>query len=244
MTDRRRPDAVAGVRARLARVDWEAVAAGLDARGVATFPLLEPPECDAVAALWDDERRFRSTVEMARYRFGEGRYRYFGDPLPRLVGTLRTHAYPPLAAVANRWAAALSSDERFPPELAAFLTRCARAGQTKPTPLLLRYEAGGYNCLHQDLYGGVAFPLQLVCQLRRPGIDFEGGELLLVESRPRAQSRGEVVRLRQGEAAVFPNRLRPVAGVRAPYRVGVRHGVATVTRGVRLALGIIFHDAA
>ena len=231
------------MRRRLAALDWTSVAASLDARGVATFPLLAPGECAGVAALWDDARRFRSTIDMGRHRFGAGVYRYFAAPLPPLVAALRTHAYAHLAPLANAWATRLGGPS-FPADLDGFLARCAAAGQTKPTPLLLRYEAGGYNCLHQDLYGDVAFPLQLVCLLSRPGGDFDGGELVLVEQRPRAQSRPHVVPLAQGEAAVFPNRWRPVRGARGDRRVVLRHGVAEIRRGERLTLGVIFHDAA
>ena len=180
---------------------------------------------------------------MARLRFGVGEYRYFATPLPPLVATLRAHLYRHLAPIANRWMEAMGVAERFPPDLGAYLARCAAHGQTRPTPLLLRYTAGGYNCLHQDLYGALAFPLQLTCVLSRRGTDYAGGELLLVEQRPRAQSRAEVVVLERGEAVIFPNRHRPVAGARGTYRATVRHGVSRVTAGERLSLGIIFHDA-
>ena len=180
---------------------------------------------------------------MARFRFGEGEYRYFAAPLPRSVAALRAHLYEHLAPVANRWKEALGEEERFPPGLRAYLARCAASGQTRPTPLLLRYTAGGYNCLHQDLYGALAFPLQVTCLLGRRGADYAGGEFLIVEQRPRAQSRAEVIVLERGEAVIFPNRHRPVAGARGAYRATVRHGVARVTGGERLSLGIIFHDA-
>jgi len=180
---------------------------------------------------------------MARLRFGMGEYKYFAAPLPALVAALRAHLYRHLAPIADRWMAAMGVVERFPPELGAYLARCAAHGQTRPTPLLLRYTAGGYNCLHQDLYGALAFPLQLTCVLSRRGTDYAGGELLLVEQRPRAQSRAEVVVLERGEAVIFPNRHRPVAGARGTYRATVRHGVSRVTAGERLSLGIIFHDA-
>jgi hypothetical protein len=180
---------------------------------------------------------------MARYRFGIGEYKYFAAPLPPLVEALRVHAYRHLAPVANRWMEALAARERYPAELEDLLARCAERGQTKPTPLLLRYEAGGYNCLHQDLYGDVVFPLQLTCFLSRRGVDYEGGEFLLVEQRPRAQSRGHAFATEQGEIMVFTTRYRPVEGARAHYRAAIRHGVSRVTRGERYTLGVIFHDA-
>jgi hypothetical protein len=180
---------------------------------------------------------------MARHRFGEGEYKYFAAPLPPLVAALRTQIYPRLVPVANRWAAALGTDP-YPPTLAAYLARCAAAGQRRPTPLLLRYAAGGYNCLHQDLYGALAFPLQLTCVLSEVGEDYSGGEFLLVEQRPRSQSRGEAIVLRRGDAIVFATRHRPVAGARGSYRVTMRHGVSRLRSGERMSLGIIFHDAA
>jgi uncharacterized protein len=230
---------------RLARLDWRRIAESLDERGWATTPpLLGPAECSALIALWADERRFRTRVDMARYRFGEGEYRYFAAPLPPLVAALRRHLYGRLAPIANRWMETLGEADRYPPALAEFLARCAAHGQTRPTPLLLHYTAGGYNCLHQDLYGAVAFPLQLTCVLSRRGVDYNGGELLLVEQRPRAQSRGEVIVLERGEAVIFPTRHRPVAGARGHYRATVRHGVSRVTAGERMSRGVIFHDAA
>ncbi len=232
------------VATRLGRLDWDAIGRDLDARGHAlTPPLLTSLECRRLAALWDRRERFRSHVDMAQHRFGAGEYRYFGEPLPAMVAELRQAAYARLAPIANRWSAALGGRERFPGDLAAFVATCAARGQRRPTPLLLRYTAGGHNCLHQDLYGAVAFPLQLTVLLSRPGVDFTGGELLLVEQRPRAQSRGQAIVLAQGQAVVFPNRHRPVAGARGPYRVTVRHGVSDVHAGERRALGIIFHDA-
>lgn len=235
--------ATPAVAERLALLDWDAIGRALDERGHATTgPLLTPAECAALRGLYDEDARFRSTVDMERYRFGAGQYRYFAAPLPPLVATLRRAAYPHLARIADRWAAMLGG-ERFPPRLQAFLARCADHGQRRPTPLLLRYGAGGYNCLHQDRYGAVAFPLQMTVQLSRPGADFAGGEFLLVEQRPRMQSRGDAVTLGLGEAIVFPNQHRPTPGARGVYRVGVRHGVSTVTRGTRVTLGLIFHDA-
>jgi uncharacterized protein len=229
---------------RLAALDWSAMARSLDERGYATIAaLLAPARCAEVAAMYDERERFRSRVVMERVRFGVGEYKYFAPPLPPLVGALRAALYPHLAPIANRWGRAMGRDESYPADLERFLEICRRAGQTKPTPLLLRYEAGGYNCLHQDLYGEVAFPIQLTCQLNRGGIDFSGGEFLLVENRPRAQSRGEAVTLEQGEAIIFATSERPVAGSRGHYRVTMRHGVSRVRHGRRLTLGIIFHDA-
>jgi hypothetical protein len=229
---------------RLAAVDWSAAAQSLDEHGCATIPaLIAPPQCTGLAAMYDERERFRSRVVMERVRFGVGEYKYFAPPLPPLVGALRAALYPHLAPIANRWGRAMGRKGAYPADLERFLEICRRAGQTKPTPLLLRYEAGGYNCLHQDLYGEVAFPIQITCQLSRGGIDFSGGEFLLVENRPRAQSRGEAVTLEQGEAIIFATSERPVAGSRGHYRVTMRHGVSRVRHGRRLTLGIIFHDA-
>jgi hypothetical protein len=236
--------ATASVAARLERVDWAGVANALDARGwVTTPPLVSAAECAELIRLYPDERRFRSRVDMARFRFGDGEYKYFANPLPLVVRELRRHAYPYLAPIATAWEAALGTDRRYPPELDGFLAVCAEHGQTKPTPLLLRYEAGGYNCLHQDLYGDVAFPLQMTCVLSRPGVDFTGGEFLLVEQRPRAQSIGSAVPLERGQVVIFATRHRPVRGARGAYRVTLRHGVSRVTSGERYTLGVIFHDA-
>ncbi len=230
---------------RVAAVEWRAIEEDLRERPCARLPWrLEREECARLAALWDERGRFRSHVDMARHRFGLGEYRYFARPLPPLVDTLRRLAYPPLAAIANGWMEALRAPERFPLDFEAFEARCGRAGQREPTPLLLRYEAGGYNCLHQDLYGAVAFPLQLVVFLTRPGRDHTGGEFLLVQQRPRAQSVAEVVAGEQGEIVVFANRFWPAVGTRGSYRTTVRHGVSRVRSGTRLSLGIIFHDAA
>ena len=195
-------------------------------------------------ASFEDDRLFRSHVHMERHRFGVGDYKYFARPLPGLVQALRERLYPPLAAIANRWMEALGEPVRYPPALSAFLERCAAAGQAKPTPLLLRYETGGYNCLHQDLYGALAFPLQAAALLSRRNRDYEGGEFLLVEQRPRAQSVGEAIAVEQGELLIFANRVRPVRGVRGVYRANVRHGVSVVRSGHRYTLGVIFHDAA
>jgi hypothetical protein len=180
---------------------------------------------------------------MAQFRFGEGEYKYFADPLPDLVQTLRAEAYPNLATIANSWAERLGARDQYPSTLEAFLEICRKHGQRKPTPLILYYQAGGYNCMHQDLYGEIAFPLQMACLLSRQGEEFTSGELLLIEQRPRAQSRGTAISLQQGEAVIFPNRYRPVSGARGNYRVNVRHGVSTIVSGERYSLGIIFHDA-
>ncbi len=232
------------IRRRLERLDWAGIEKALDEWGYArTPPVLTLEECGELTGLYPDDRRFRSRIDMARYRFGLGDYKYFAEPLPPVVQALRTHAYPPLAAIANRWMAALGARERYPPDLAGFRALCRKHGQTKPTPLILHYEAGGYNCLHQDLYGELAFLLQLTCFLSRRGVDYTGGELLLVEQRPRAQSRGEVIAPVQGELVIFPTRHRPVAGARGYYRATVRHGVSRVTSGSRYALGVLFHDA-
>ena len=195
-------------------------------------------------ALYDDETRFRSRVVMERHNFGRGEYKYLAYPLPEPVAELRTALYPPLAAIANEWGAALNEAARFPPTLDGFLAECHAAGQTKPTPLLLRYGKDDFNCLHQDLYGPLVFPLQLTVLLSAPGKDFSGGEFVLVEQRPRAQSRPAVVPLSQGEAVIFPVHHRPAQGTRGVYRVTMRHGVSRVTSGTRQTLGIIFHDAA
>jgi hypothetical protein len=238
------PAAPPTVAERLATLDWEAIERSLWSWGYArTTPLLTPEECAALIALYPDDSRFRSRIDMERYRFGVGDYKYFAAPLPPLVADLRARLYPPLAAIANRWEQALGSRRRYPADLDRLLALCRRAGQTRPTPLLLHYETGGYNCLHQDLYGEVAFPLQLTCFLSRPGLDHEGGAFLLVEQRPRAQSRGEAIEPGQGEAVIFTTRWRPVAGARGYFRATMRHGVSRVTRGSRYTLGIIFHDA-
>ena len=233
-----------GVTERLAALDWDAIAQSLRQHGYArTAPVLTADECADLIAMYGERERFRSRVEMARFRFGIGDYQYFAAPLPPLVEALRVHAYPPLAPIANEWEDALRTETRHPPTLTELQTRCRQHGQTKPTPLLLHYEAGGYNCLHQDLYGDVVFPLQLTCFLSRPGLDYDGGEFLLVEQRPRAQSRGEVITPAQGEIVIFATRHRPVEGARGWYRAALRHGVSTVRRGTRYTLGVIFHDA-
>lgn len=217
----------------------------LDARGHARIPrLLSSEDCRKLIALYAQEKRFRSFVDMARHGFGVGQYRYFADPLPAVVRSLRERFYERLAPVANEWEQRLGTDTRYPPTLSEFRRVCRSHDQARPTPLLLHYEAEGYNCLHQDLYGPVYFPLQVACLLSVPGDGFDGGELLLVEQRPRMQSRGEAISLAQGEAVVFPCRERPARGKRGYYRVGVRHGVSTLSSGERFTLGLIFHDAA
>jgi hypothetical protein len=229
---------------RLRRLDWRAIETSLFERGYARTPrLLTSRECRDLVALYPDDRRFRKRIDMERHRFGVGDYAYFADPLPEPVRELRTAAYRHLAPVANRMAEALARPMRFPPSLAAFRRLCARHGQTLPTPLVLRYAAGGYNCLHRDLYGEVAFPLQLACFLSRPGRDYTGGAFLLVEQRPRAQSVGEALMPRQGEMVIFATSERPARGARGFVRTTVRHGVARLERGARYTLGIIFHDA-
>jgi len=229
---------------RLAALAWPDIAADLDAHGCAVLPgLLAPEACAEVAGWYEAAARFRSTVVMDRHGFGQGQYRYFAYPLPPLVQALREGLYPPLAAIANAWAAALGQAGRFPAEHADYLARCAAAGQLRPTPLLLDYGPGDYNRLHQDLYGEHHFPLQVTVLLSEPGRDFEGGEFVLTEQRPRMQSRVEVVPLRQGDAVVVPVRERPVRGARGAYRVNLRHGVSRLRAGRRRTLGVIFHDA-
>jgi hypothetical protein len=220
------------------------IANTLDATGFAIIPsLFSRDECEAVAHLYDDESRFRSRVVMARHGYGKGEYKYFRYPLPALVNRLRNALYPPLAEIANAWMEKLKIDTRYPKFHAAFLKTCHDAGQTRPTPLLLRYGASDYNCLHQDLYGDHVFPLQVAILLSEPGRDFDGGEFVLTEQRPRMQSRAEVVPLRQGDAVVFTVNERPVQGTRGIYRVKMRHGVSRLRSGQRHTLGIIFHDA-
>ena len=230
---------------RISALDWVRIERDLDAQGYATTgALLRAPECAELIALYGDRDRFRSRVVMERHRYGVGEYKYFARPMPPLVEELRAAMYSKLEPTANRWAERMRSRDSYPPSQAEFLEVCAAHGQTRPTPLILRYENGGYNCLHQDLYGEVAFPLQFSCVLSRRGRDFEGGELLLVEQRPRAQSRGEAIALDRGEGIIFANRYRPAAGARGYHRVNMRHGVSTIRAGVRYAMGVIFHDAA
>jgi len=229
---------------RLNRVDWTQVTRELDTRGCATIErLLTADQCAALISLYPSGNRFRSRVLMQNHGYGRGEYQYFSYPLPDMVAALRSGLYPHLAPTANAWNAAMGIDARYPMLHAEFVTRCAAAGQTRPTPLLLRYGESDYNCLHQDLYGELAFPLQMAILLAEPGRDFSGGEFVLTEQRPRRQSRAEVLPLRQGDAVVFAVHHRPVAGVRRNYRVNLRHGVSRVRSGERHALGIIFHDA-
>jgi uncharacterized protein len=231
------------IEGRLDALDWRRLETSLWERGYAqASSFLTPDECGALEASYETPV-FRSRVDMARHRFGEGEYQYFADPLPPLVAELRERLYPRLAPVANAWAEALGGDERFPEALAALRALCRAAGQARPTPLLLRYGANGYNCLHQDLYGDVAFPLQAMVPLSRPGVDHTGGELVFVEQRPRAQSAAEVLTPGQGDLVVFTTRSRPARGPRGWHRVQMRHGVSRVRTGARMALGVIFHDA-
>jgi hypothetical protein len=229
---------------RIAALDWGHVADALDAHGCAVIgPVLAPDVCASLAGVYDQEGLFRSRIVMARHGFGRGEYKYFAYPLPDLIASLRAALYPPLAAIANRWNEQIGSAIRYPDAHDSFLRRCHRAGQTKPTPLLLQYGAGDYNCLHQDLYGEHVFPLQVAFLLSAPGADFSGGEFVLTEQRPRMQSRAEVVPLRQGEGVIFPVHHRPVRGTRGTYRVNMRHGVSRLHAGHRHTLGVIFHDA-
>ena len=226
-------------------IDWPGVSTSLDAQGWAILPkLLTGEECDATAGLYGGGDGFRSHVIMARHGFGRGEYRYFSYPLPRLVQALRTGLYPRLAPIANGWHERMGMDVRFPADHAAFIERCHQAGQTRPTPLLLQYGAEDYNCLHQDLYGEHVFPLQVAILLSEPGVDFEGGEFMLTEQRPRMQTRGAVVPLRKGDGVLFAVNTRPVRGGRGDYRVNLRHGVSQVRSGHRHTLGVAFHDAA
>ncbi|MGO9061129.1 MAG: 2OG-Fe(II) oxygenase [Candidatus Binataceae bacterium] len=231
---------------RLQRLDWERIEQALDRDGYATTPpILTARQCASLVSLYPDRERFRKKVDMGRLRFGVGEYKYFAAPLPPLVADLRATCYPRLAPIANRWRQALDNASKpLPAALAEYLRYCADRGQSKPTPLMLRYEAGGYNCMHQDLYGEVVFPLQITVALSRREIDYSGGEFLLLEDRPRAQARCSAVTLEIGEAVIFPSSVRPVRGVRGFYRARMRHGVSTLRRGVRYTLGIIFHDAA
>ncbi len=233
------------IQERVGGVSWEEVETQLAVTGFApTGQLLCTSECESLIDLFKEETCFRSHVVMERYRFGKGDYKYFRHPLPQTVESLRSATYPHLAKIANDWNTQLSSKEKpFPLDHQEFLARCHKAGQKQPTPLLLHYEAGGYNCLHQDLYGEVAFPLQLVVMLGQQGRDWEGGEFVLVENVPRAQSRAEVITADQGHGIIFTTRYRPVKGSRGTYRVSLRHGVSRVRSGTRYTLGIIYHDA-
>ncbi len=236
---------VFGLRRRVERLDWAAIGQSLDQHGCAiTPPLLSASQCAQLIALYPQRELFRKKVEMARMRFGVGEYKYFADPMPPIVRELRAASYPRAAAIANRWIRALdAAADPLPLDLDAYLRYCAQHGQTKPTPLMLRYEAGGYNCMHQDIYGRVIFPLQITVALSRRGMDYSGGEFLLLEDRPRAQARGAAIALERGEAVIFPSSFRPIAGARGLYRARMRHGVSPLRSGVRYTLGIIFHNA-
>jgi hypothetical protein len=233
------------VKDRVANFDWNSISAELTASGFAlTGPILTDQECEALISLYDDETRFRSKIVMERFRFGKGDYKYFRYPLPKIVQQLRESTYPRLAKVANEWRTTLGAKgPDFPPTHEEFLDRCRRAGQNLPTPLMLHYEAGGYNCLHQDIYGEIAFPLQLVVMLGQQGRDWDGGEFVLVENILRAQSRAQVMTADRGHGIAFTTRYRPAKGARGFFRLTMRHGVSTVRRGRRYTLGIIYHDA-
>ncbi|MBD1380450.1 2OG-Fe(II) oxygenase [Metabacillus arenae] len=232
------------IRERIASLNWDALQRQLDDQGFAKVPvILDQHQCEEIIQTYDEESNFRSTIDMSRYRFGSGEYKYYEAPLPPLLEQLRTNFYPELAKSANLWARQLGKETVFPSNLADFLTECHQKGQVRSTPLILKYGAGGYNCLHQDLYGEVFFPFQVVIALNQRDEDFSGGESLLVEQRPRAQSRGHVITLEQGEGLIFPTNHRPVPGTRGYYKTTIRHGVSTVTSGTRYGLGIIFHDA-
>lgn len=229
----------------MAQLDWQRAAAQLDEGGHAVFEqLLDPETCAALCALYEQESLFRKMVVMERHGFGRGQYKYFAAPLPESVQALRCSLYRALCPIAEGWRRALGEQPDYPPELSGYLARCHAAGQTLPTPLLLRYVAGDYNCLHRDLYGELVFPLQVAILLSRPQEDFTGGELVLTEQRPRRQSRVQVVPLQQGDAVVFAVHERPVAGTRGVYRGQMRHGVSPLRSGQRMTLGVIFHDAA
>jgi uncharacterized protein len=229
---------------RVRHYDWSALATELSSYGCAVIEkLLSSEECKEIATLYPHEEHFRSHIHMAQHGFGKGEYRYFKYPLPDLLGGLRTALYPPLAAVANAWNDRMGINQRYPDKHAEFLTLCHAAGQTRPTPLLLQYGSGDFNCLHQDLYGDLAFPIQVAILLSEPGCDFTGGEFVLTEQRPRMQSRAEVVPLGQGDAVAFAVHNRPVQGTKGSYRVNLRHGISRVRSGQRHTVGIIFHDA-
>jgi uncharacterized protein len=235
---------VSDITSRVDTIDWMQVESDLDVQGCAVLKgLLSPDECRALAALYPDDTHFRSRIVMGRHGFGRGEYKYFSYPLPNLIAELRPMLYARLAGVANRWNEAMGIEIRYPARHDAFLKRCHDAGQTRPTPLLLKYEAGDYNCLHQDLYGEHVFPLQVAILLSQPGRDFAGGEFVLTEQRPRMQSRADVVSLEQGDAVAFAVHHRPVQGTRGTYRVNLRHGVSRLRSGQRHTVGVIFHDA-
>ncbi|MCP3471176.1 2OG-Fe(II) oxygenase [Bradyrhizobium sp. CCGUVB1N3] len=238
------PDETIDIATRVDALDWAQIAGELDAQGCAILKsLLTPEECRAIAALYPDDANFRSRIVMGRHGFGRGEYKYFSYPLPALIAETRPALYAHLHGIANRWNEGMGIDIRYPARHDAFLKRCHEAGQSRPTPLLLQYEAGDYNCLHQDLYGEHVFPIQVAILLSEPGRDFTGGEFVLTEQRPRMQSRAEVVPLAQGDAVAFAVHHRPVQGTRGTYRVNLRHGVSRIRSGRRHTLGVIFHDA-
>ncbi|QNI36331.1 2OG-Fe(II) oxygenase [Edaphobacter albus] len=229
---------------KLASLDWPAITAHLNEHGFATIgPLLSPSQCTELTTGYDHASQFRSRVVMAKHGFGRGEYQYYAYPLPELIQTLRTNLYPSLAQIANQWNLSLNQPAHFPSQHSEFLKLCHQAGQNRPTPLLLKYQQDDYNCLHQDLYGELVFPLQVAFLLSEPGRNFTGGEFVLTEQRPRMQSRASVVPLRQGEAVIFAVNHRPQRGARGTYRVTLRHGVSTIRSGHRFTLGVIFHDA-
>jgi uncharacterized protein len=229
---------------RIEKYDWDAVAANLNSYGCAVLErLLAPKECQSTAALYARDENFRSHVHMARHGFGKGEYKYFRYPLPAVLNALRPALYSHVVTVANEWNARMDVATRYPQQHADYLKLCHKSGQVRPTPLLLQYEVGDFNCLHQDLYGELAFPLQFTILLSQPGLDFTGGEFVLTEQRPRMQSRVEVVPLQQGDAVVFAVNSRPVQGSKGVYRVNLRHGVSRIRSGQRHTIGIIFHDA-
>ena len=231
--------------ARVSAIDWHFVAEQLDRYGCATVPdLLTPRECDALVTRYSNDTLYRSRVVMARHGFGRGEYKYYAYPLPEPIATIRREVYPHLVPVANRWNETMNINVRYPSKHTEFIERCHAAGQVRPTPLILQYAQGDFNCLHQDLYGEHVFPLQLAILLSEPGRDFTGGEFVMTEQRPRMQSRPEVVPLRQGDAVIFAVHHRPVNGTRGPYRVNLRHGVSRLRSGHRHTVGVIFHDAA
>ena len=238
------PSAVSAAEARVAAHDWQAITGDLDTYGCAVLPkLLSPEECRAIGALYPGQSSFRSHIRMARHGFGKGEYKYFRYPLPDLVATLRASLYARVVDLANEWSTRMGAAARYPKAHSDYLRLCHEAGQTRPTPLLLQYDPGDFNCLHQDLYGDLAFPLQATVLLSEPQRDFTGGEFVLTEQRPRMQSRVEVVPLRQGDAVLFAVHHRPVRGTKGSYRVNLRHGVSRVRSGRRYTLGVIFHDA-
>jgi hypothetical protein len=229
---------------RISSLDWDLLQQLLDTQGFAKLPsLLDTEQCQELINTYEDNSNFRSIIDMKRYRFGEGEYKYYQDPLPPLLEQIRSEFYPELAKTANRWLEQLGKDPIYPPSLIEFLEHCHAQGQVRSTPLMLKYEPGGYNCLHQDLYGDVFFPIQVLFVLNQRGKDYSGGESILVEQRPRAQSRGHVITLEQGEGLIFTTNYRPVLGTRGYYRTTMRHGVSTVTTGTRYGLGVIFHNA-